>query len=93
MSWLLPGVLSSIAQWERDLICERTRAGLAAAKARGVKLGRSRDKLTEVLFAAVQADIAGVLSVTSGCRKHGVARPTCYKRLATNRAPADDLSS
>ncbi len=33
-------VLGAFAQFERDVIVERTRAGLAAAKARGVRLGR-----------------------------------------------------
>ena len=33
------GVMASMAQHERELIAERTRAGLAAAKARGATLG------------------------------------------------------
>jgi DNA invertase Pin-like site-specific DNA recombinase len=37
---LLFNVLSSIAEFERDLIRERVRAGQAAAKRRGVKFGR-----------------------------------------------------
>lgn len=35
-------VLGAVAQLERNMILERTAAGLAAARARGVKLGRSR---------------------------------------------------
>lgn len=34
------GVMSSLAEMERNLISERTKAGMAAAKARGAKIGR-----------------------------------------------------
>jgi DNA invertase Pin-like site-specific DNA recombinase len=35
-------VLGAVAQFERDIISERTRAGLAHVRARGVRLGRPR---------------------------------------------------
>ncbi|RQQ21735.1 recombinase family protein [Burkholderia stagnalis] len=35
-------MMSALAQFERSLISERTRAGMAAARARGAKLGRKR---------------------------------------------------
>lgn len=44
---LLVGILASLAEFERDLISERVRAGLARKKAEGIKLGRpkgSKDK-------------------------------------------------
>lgn len=39
-------ILMAVAEFERDLIRERTRAGLAAAKARGARLGRPSLELT-----------------------------------------------
>jgi len=35
-------LLAGIAQFERDLLSERVKSGLAAAKARGKKLGRQK---------------------------------------------------
>ncbi len=35
-------VIAAMAQWERDMISERTRAGMAAAKANGATFGRKR---------------------------------------------------
>lgn len=37
---LVAGVLASIAEFERDLIAERVRSGLSAARAKGIPLGR-----------------------------------------------------
>jgi DNA invertase Pin-like site-specific DNA recombinase len=37
---LLLGIFASVAQFERDLIQERTLAGLASARSRGVRMGR-----------------------------------------------------
>lgn len=38
-------VLAAVAEFERSLIVERTKAGLAAARARGVKLGKPSTRL------------------------------------------------
>jgi DNA invertase Pin-like site-specific DNA recombinase len=38
-------VLAAVAEFERSLIVERTKAGLAAARARGVKLGKPSKRL------------------------------------------------
>ncbi|WP_396135628.1 recombinase family protein [Chamaesiphon sp. OTE_20_metabat_361] len=39
---LIAQILSSMAEFERDLICERVRSGLANARAKGKKFGRRR---------------------------------------------------
>ena len=53
-------MLARIVQFERDLISERVKSGLAAARARGQKLGRQpgqrpkSDKLAPKVFASVE---------------------------------------
>lgn len=42
MSRLMITMLAAVAEFERDLIRDRTRLGLAAARRRGVRLGRPR---------------------------------------------------
>jgi DNA invertase Pin-like site-specific DNA recombinase len=39
LNTLTLGIFGSVAQWERELISSRTKNGLAALKARGIKLG------------------------------------------------------
>jgi len=39
---LMRTIMSGLAEFERDLIRERVKSGLAAAKARGIKLGRQK---------------------------------------------------
>jgi DNA invertase Pin-like site-specific DNA recombinase len=44
VSRLILGVLAATAEWEREIIRERTRLGLAAARSRGQRLGRPPEK-------------------------------------------------
>ena len=37
---MIASVMAALAEFERDLICDRVKSGIAAAKARGKKLGR-----------------------------------------------------
>jgi len=56
LNTLTLGIFGSVAQWERELISTRTKNGLAALKARGVKLG-SPQNLT------IEARIKGTESI------------------------------
>ena len=52
---LVFGLFASLAEFERELIIERTKAGLAAARARGRKGGRPRKMDTPTLKMAMNA--------------------------------------
>ncbi|HME68646.1 MAG TPA: recombinase family protein [Myxococcota bacterium] len=80
---LLFHVLGSIAEFERDLIRERTAAGMRAAKRRGAKIGRPRAAVDRV--ALVQGIREGT-SVSALARRLGVSRPTIRKLVSTEVA-------
>jgi len=52
---LIFGIFAALAEFERDLIAERTKAGLEAARARGRKGGRPRKMTKQVLKMAMTA--------------------------------------
>jgi DNA invertase Pin-like site-specific DNA recombinase len=56
---LVFGIFASIAEFERELIRDRVRSGLAAAKARGKRLGRPRVKVDEFRIAELRAEGRG----------------------------------
>jgi DNA invertase Pin-like site-specific DNA recombinase len=53
---LVFGIFASIAEFERELIRERVRSGLAAARARGKRLGRPRRQVDVSRVAALRAE-------------------------------------
>lgn len=79
MSNLLLSLLGAVAQFERDLIRERQREGVARAKARGAYKGR-KFSLTAEQVAEVQRRFRAGESPTKLGREYGVHRATIYKR-------------
>ena len=75
-------VFGALAEFERDVIRERTQAGLASARARGRLGGRPRKladakqlELARTLYADGQTDVATI------CRTLGISRATLYRHL------------
>ena len=79
---LLFNVLGSIAEFERDLIRERTAAGMQAAKRRGRHVGRPRAAVDRMELAK---GIESGASVSQLARTLGVSRSTA-RRLAAEVA-------
>lgn len=74
-------LFGALAEFERELIRERTRAGLVAARARGRKGGRPR-KLTPRQVASAVTLLKDVKhSVTGVAEILGVSRSTLYRAL------------
>jgi putative DNA-invertase from lambdoid prophage Rac len=68
-------MLSAVAEMERDLLVERTQAGLARAKAEGKLLGRP-SKTTPEQRQAITEKLANGLSVSAVARDYNISRAT-----------------
>ncbi|TXI85909.1 MAG: recombinase family protein [Cupriavidus sp.] len=73
------GVLNAVAEFERDLLIERTQAGLKRAKAEGKALGRPT-RLTQEVERSIVAQRAEGVGVRALARQHGVS-PTTIQRI------------
>ncbi|EOJ9250691.1 TPA: recombinase family protein [Escherichia coli] len=72
---LLLSMLAAVAEMERDLLVERTQAGLSRAKAEGKKLGRPPKIAPEARRAIIEKKNSGT-SVSALAREYGVSRAT-----------------
>lgn len=77
MSTLLLSMLGAVAEFERSMIRERQREGIAIAKAKGVYKGR-RPVLTDTQVAEVVRRLDAGESATDLAREFRVARATVY---------------
>lgn len=84
-------VFAALAEFCRELIVEGTREGLAAARARGQRLGRPPALTPEQIAAA--RDLVGKQAVASIARLLGVSRGTLYNHIPELRPGARGLES
>jgi DNA invertase Pin-like site-specific DNA recombinase len=80
-------VYAAVAQEERRMISDRTKAGLAAAKARGVKLGGpmlpAMNEAQQAAAAGRAQALAPVLAELSGMSAHKIAAELNRRGIAT----------
>ena len=77
-------VFAALAEFERDIIMERTRAGLAAARARGRRGGRPKGLSKKAQHTAIIAEKLyqeGKLTVREICEQLSISRGTFYNYL------------
>ena len=84
---LVFNIFGSLAQFERDLIRERTQAGLRAARERGSKGGR-RPVVTPDKLRKARAHIAAGLTVREAAARLKIGKTALYKALEQNVATA-----
>jgi len=74
-------IFAAFAEFERNIIQERTRAGLAAARARGRKGGR-KPKVTNQMAVEIKALYdSKAVAVADICRRYNITSTTFYRAV------------
>jgi DNA invertase Pin-like site-specific DNA recombinase len=77
-------MMASLAQMERELIAERTKAGLDAARKRGRMVGRKR-RMTPSKIESAQQLLGGGMAPREIAKNLGVSIPTRYRWVPASR--------
>lgn len=81
---LVFGIFSALAEYERELIRERTIAGLSAARARG-RVGGRKFKLSKLQVLSLQAAMKDKnTNVNDLCKELGITKPCLYSYVGPN---------
>lgn len=87
---LVFGIFAALAEFERELISERTKAGLASARARGRK-GGAPYKMTPAKIRLAMAAMADPEThVGDLCKELGISRQTLYRHVGPDGALRED---
>ena len=79
-------IFGALAEFERNLIRDRTRAGLEAARARGKKGGRPRKLNEQQRTLAIELYNQKKYPIAEICRTVGISKPTMYAYLRQMKA-------
>lgn len=74
-------LFAAISEFERDLIRERTNAGLTAARSRGRKGGRKQALTDEQIKSMIKIVKSGVMPITELAEQYGIHRNSIYGYL------------
>lgn len=77
---LVFGIFASIAEFERELIRDRVKSGLAAARARGKRLGRPRVVVDAARIAALRVQGRSWREI---CAETGISKGTAQRSLSS----------
>jgi DNA invertase Pin-like site-specific DNA recombinase len=87
---LVFGIFAALAEFERELISERTKAGLASARARGHRGGAPFKMTAAKVRLAMAAMGQPETKVSALCRELGVTRQTLYRHVGPDGALRPD---
>lgn len=77
-------ILNAVAQFERELLIERTHAGMARARSQGKIIGRP-STLSETQKQSVRAELEVGVSVSELARRYGCSRMTIARCCSSGR--------
>ncbi|MCP4253971.1 MAG: recombinase family protein, partial [Candidatus Scalindua sp.] len=81
-------LFGALAEFERNLICERTQAGLSAARAMGRRGGRRKALDAKKRSIAVNLYEEKKMTVSKICELMGISKPTLYSYIQENGTTA-----
>ena len=74
-------ILAYVAQTEREFIRQRQAEGIAAARAKGVQLGRKPDALPPRFEEICRQHVSGQLSVRKAAKELGMSKSSFYRKF------------
>ena len=86
-------IFGALAEFERNLIQERTRAGLAAARARGRLGGRRKSLDADKRRLAVSLYNEKKMTVKQICKVMGISKPTLYSYVCEAQRTPENANS